>query len=257
MCDLSFSTAEGPLASAGNTPLIEVTIVNYSTILVFAAHPDDEIQMAGTIAKLSAAGVRVVVCQFTDGCEGYPTPDLRDTIVELRKQEADACDRVLGIARRYHLDRPDMALVNDKETLLEVLRIVREVRPDAVFTHGPDDFHRDHRTTCDLSLEATWQAGQPVSSQRGEPWKTPHVFYYKGVQGRPADINYDVSEYYPKRVEALAEQISQHVLFNSTRDTMLAEAEMVKQAVAQGQKYYEQFWFTDRCHFTDFPPVTR
>jgi len=236
-------------------PLFEVMFVDYSTILVFAAHPDDEIRMAGTMAKLSHAGVRVVVCQFTNGCEGYPKPEWRDQIVEMRRKEADACDQVLGIARRYHVGRPDMALVNDKETFLEAIRIIREVRPDAVFTQGPDDRHRDHIATCEISLEAAWQAGQPVAAEQGEPWNTPHVFFYKAVQSRPPDIVYDVSDSAHKVPEALAAQESQHMLFGRTREGFLAEAESIRQAVAQGRKYTESFWFTDRCHVTDFPPV--
>jgi len=229
--------------------------VNYSTILVFAAHPDDEIRMAGTMAKLSAAGVQVFVCQYTNGSEGYPRPEWRDKIVEMRIKEADACNAVLGITKRYMVGRDDMALVNDKETFLETIRIIREVRPDAIFTHGPEDFHRDHRATCELSIEAAWQAGEPVAAQLGEPHVTPHVFYYKGVRSRLPDLIYDVSDFAHKTQEALAVQESQHTLFGRTREDFLAEAERIKKAVAEGRKYTESFWFTDRCHINDFPPV--
>jgi LmbE family N-acetylglucosaminyl deacetylase len=207
------------------------------------------------MAKLSNAGVRVVVCQFTDGCEGYPRPEWRDQIVEMRRREADACDQVLGVAKRYHMGRPDMGLVNDKETFLEAIRIIREVRPDAVFSHGPEDFHRDHIATCEIALEAAWQAGEPVCAQMGAPWKTPHVFFYKGIRTRLPDIIYDVSEFAHKVPEALAVQESQHTLFGRGREEFLAEAHSIKQAVAQGRKYTETFWFTDRCHLNDFPPL--
>ncbi|MBC7289422.1 MAG: PIG-L family deacetylase, partial [Armatimonadetes bacterium] len=113
--------------------------MNYSSILVFGAHPDDEITMAGTMAKLASLGVRVLVCTCTDGSEGYPNPDWRDRIVEMRRQEMAECDKVLGVAYRYRLDRPDMALENNKENFKAIMRIIREARPDAVFTHGPED----------------------------------------------------------------------------------------------------------------------
>ena len=100
--------------------------MKYQRILVFAAHPDDEITMAGTMARAAAEGVRVAVVQMTDGSEGYPSPDMRAQIVELRRAEAEECNRVLGIARRVFLDRPDMGLVNDKETLKECIRVIRE-----------------------------------------------------------------------------------------------------------------------------------
>ena len=103
--------------------------MDYERVLVCGAHPDDEVAMAGTIAKLSGRGVQVFVLIFTDGCEGYPEPELRERIVEVRRREQDACDRILGVHRRIRLDRPDMALENDKDTFLECLRIIREIRP--------------------------------------------------------------------------------------------------------------------------------
>src|SRR3712207_6290101 len=115
--------------------------------MVFAAHADDEITMAGTIARFAAEGARVVVVQMSDGCEGYPQPEMRDAIVALRREEAVACDQVLGIARRVMLLRPDMGLRHDKETLQECIKAIREERPQAVFTHGPADRHGDHRST--------------------------------------------------------------------------------------------------------------
>ena len=48
--------------------------MNYTRILVFGAHPDDEIRMAGTMAKLSAQGAQVVMAIFTNGSEGLSTP---------------------------------------------------------------------------------------------------------------------------------------------------------------------------------------
>ncbi len=231
--------------------------MNYSTVLVFGAHPDDEITMAGTIAKLASMGVRVLVCTCTDGCEGYPRPEWRDKIVEMRRKESEECDKVLGIAHRYRLDRPDMALENNKENFKAIIEVIRDARPDAIFTHGPEDFHRDHRAVAELVLEAAWQAGEPVAAELGEPWVTPHVFYYKGIRSRLPDIIYDVSDFAHKRFEALATQVSQHTLFGKTREDFLAEAERVKKAAEAGTKYTENFWLTDRCHLTDFPPVLR
>lgn len=39
-------------------------------VLVFAAHTDDELTMAGTIWRLAQAGTPVHVIIMTDGCEG-------------------------------------------------------------------------------------------------------------------------------------------------------------------------------------------
>lgn len=226
--------------------------MEYQRVMVFAAHADDEITMSGTIARLAGAGVRVVVVQMTDGCEGYPRPEMRETIVATRREEAAACDRVLGIARRVMLMRPDMALVNDKETLQECIRAIREERPQAIFTHGPVDRHRDHRATHALSVEARWHAGEPVAAALGASYYPPHLYYYKGVTGVLPQIRFDVTDTAHKRHEALATQVSQHTLFQSTREKLLARAEEVRKA---GTPQTESFWFAEWNEFHDFAPA--
>ncbi len=226
--------------------------MNYQRIMVFGAHPDDEITMSGTIAKMSDLGVRVVVVTCTNGCEGYPREEWQDNIADMRRSEAAEADKVLGIARRIFLDVDDMALTPDKPTLHRCIRIIREERPEAIFTHGPFDRHRDHLATHILSTQAAWHAGEPVSRALGEPWVTRHLYYYKGVPDQRASVLYDVSGYQHKRYEALATQVSQHTLFGQTREELLAKAEEVR---AAGGKAFERFWFTEWCELHDFPPA--
>lgn len=225
--------------------------MNYRRVLVFGAHPDDELAMAPAMAKLASLGVDVVVAMMTDGCEGYPSADMKDTIVEVRRQEQAEADRLLG-TRRVHLARPDMGLVNDKQTLLDTIRVIREVRPDAIFTHGVDERHRDHIATREISLEAAWQGGEPVSTELGEPWVTPHVWYYKNMGGRPADLIYDVTGFAHYAALSRGTQLSQHVLFGRDKASFEAEAERIKQA---NQPATAHFWMTGRTALREFPEV--
>ena len=226
--------------------------MNYERVLVFGAHPDDELRMAGTMALLASRGVYVAVVTMTNGSEGYPKPEWRDQIVAMRRQEAADADRVLGIARRYAVGRDDMGLVNDKPTLQECIRIVREVRPQAVFTHGPDDRHRDHLATHALSVEATWHAGEPVAAQLGASWRTPHLYYYKSCNLALPTVVIDTTAWQPKVLEAYATQVSQHTLFRRTREDFLAEAERLRRSPVPAS---ERFWIVDRNVFSDFLPL--
>jgi len=229
--------------------------MDYKRVMVFGAHADDEIRMAGTMAKMSAAGVRVVVVTMTNGCEGYPQMDMKNTIVELRRQEAVECDEVLGIARRVILDVPDMGLTNDKETLHQCIKLIREERPEAVFTHGPVERHRDHLNTHLISVEARWHAGEPVSAELGESWYPPHLYYYKGILGNELpSITIDVTQTAEKPVEALATQVSQHTLFRRTKEDFLAEVESIR---TNRPKRTEQFWIAPRVSLDDFLPLHR
>ncbi len=226
--------------------------MNYRTILVFGAHPDDEMVMAGTMKKLSDEGVAVHVCISTDGCEGYPVAEWRDSIVEMRRQEQAEADLVMGVTCRHQIGSPDMGLVNDKPTFLRFLRVIREVRPDAAFTHGPNDWHRDHLNTGTLSLEALWQAGQPVSADLGERWNTPHIYYYKSVATQRPHISLDCTGYAHIRPLALATQVSQHALWSRTREQFEAEAARLRESRPH---HVEHYWLTDRMALTDFPPL--
>ena len=225
--------------------------MNYRRVLVFAAHPDDELAMAPAMAKLVSLGVEVVIAMMTDGCEGYPSEGMRETIVAVRKQEQAEADRLLG-THRVHFDRPDMGLVNDKETLLEAIRVIREVRPDAVFTHGVDERHRDHINTREIALEAAWQAGEPVSTALGEPWVTPHVWYYKNMGGRPPDLLWDVTGFAHYFALSRGTQVSQHVLFGRDRQSFLDEAERIKTG---NRKATASFWMTGRTALREFPDM--
>jgi len=224
--------------------------MNYERVLVFGAHPDDEIAMASAMAKMADMGVHVTVAIYTDGCEGYPDPSLAATIVQMRAEEQAECDKVLGIARRHCFNRPDMALENDKQTFLGTMELIRDVRPDAIFTHGPWDRHRDHRNTHAISVEARWQAGEPVAARLGQPWVTPHLYYYNAVHDPLPRIEWDVTGYAHKRLEALATQVSQHVLFGRTRESFLAEAEEVRKANPTASA---TFWLGELECWRDFP----
>ena len=201
----------------------------YERIIVFGAHPDDELRMAPALGKMAAAGTQITAAIFTDGCEGFPEPGMKETIVATRAHESEEAQRVLGVARYVNLGAPDMGLVNSKEMLKKVIALIRETRPQAVFTHGERDRHRDHLATHQITMEATWHAGEPVSADLGEAWKTPHIYYYKNTALDGPVVEYDVTDFAHKTPEAYATQVSQHVLFRRSRESYLEEAERVRE----------------------------
>ena len=228
--------------------------MDYRRILVFGAHPDDEIAMAPTIAKLAHSGVEVFVAIMTDGSEGFPNPDWRDRIVAMRAAEMKECDRVLGTKRRFRLNYPDMGLVHSKQAFKHTIRVVREARPDAVFTHGPAGIHPDHVATHQITVPAVWQAGEPVSADLGEPCEVRHLYYYKEVPTSRRDlgpcVTFDVTGFEHYRLLANATQVSQHTLFGNTREEHEAQAQRIKEA---NQPASETFWLSERFRLTDFP----
>lgn len=132
-----------------------------SRILVFAAHPDDEVLgMGGTIALHADGGDGVRVVCVTDGSSSqYPG----DTDTRERKNaEAKRAAQILGVTDYVHLDLPDMRL--DTVAHVDLNRVVeehvREFAPAIVYTAHPD-VNRDHRALFDSVCVAV----RPVPGQ--------------------------------------------------------------------------------------------
>jgi LmbE family N-acetylglucosaminyl deacetylase len=121
-----------------------------SRILVFAAHPDDEVLgMGGTIALHATVwGDEVRIVCVTDGSSTqYPA----DTARRLQKnEEAVRAAAELGVSDYVHLDLPDMRLdtVPHIEVNAVVEREVDDFAPQVVYTVFPD-LNRDHRALFD------------------------------------------------------------------------------------------------------------
>jgi LmbE family N-acetylglucosaminyl deacetylase len=130
-------------------------------VLVFAAHPDDEVLgMGGTIAVHVGRGDLVRVVCVTDGSSAqYPG----DADIRARKnEEAQRAAKELGVESYVHLDFPDMHLdtVSHVELNGVVEAQIAEFSPSVVYTAQPD-VNRDHRALFDSVAVAT----RPVPGQ--------------------------------------------------------------------------------------------
>ena len=84
-----------------------------STIVFVHAHPDDEASgTAGSMARASDEGHRVVLVVATDGDHGVPPADLADgrSVAQHRREEAAESARVLGVARIVWLGYADSGM---------------------------------------------------------------------------------------------------------------------------------------------------
>lgn len=139
--------------------------------LVVAAHPDDaDIGCGGAMARLAAAGQRVVVVVVTDGSEGGEDPALPDEALRDRREgEQRAALRELGVSEVEFLRLPDGRLEPTLALRRNLTRLIRRHRPATVFAHDPtahlfDGYinHPDHRAAGLATLDAVFPAaGNP------------------------------------------------------------------------------------------------
>jgi N-acetylglucosamine malate deacetylase 1 len=106
------------------------------TLLVGLAHPDDEVGVAGTLLAQRARGDRVVIVWLTRGemTEAFG-PIAREEVARKRTEQGTLAGEMLGVETRF-LDMPDTALVADRESAVQVARVICEIRPTGLITWG-------------------------------------------------------------------------------------------------------------------------
>lgn len=127
-----------------------------TTVLVIAAHPDDEVLgPGGTIARHTRGGDEVHTVVVADGA----TSRYEDHMVGVLAVASEKVAGLLGVTDARMLGLPDQRL--DSLALLEVTQqvqeIVAQVHPTIVYTHCPWDVNADHGVVS----RATWTACRP------------------------------------------------------------------------------------------------
>ena len=143
------------------------------------AHPDDvEIGMGATVAKMTAAGLRVAIVDLTDG---EPTPH---GTRELRAAEAMAAAGALGVKRRITLSQKNRYLFDTVEARSELAEALRELRPRLLFAPYPQDAHPDHIAAAQICLGARFYSKFHKTEMRGEPYYPARLMHYMAVHLR-------------------------------------------------------------------------
>ena len=168
-------------------------------VLAIGPHPDDiEIGIGGTVAKHTAMGDRVGLCDLTAGEMGS------NGTVEARLAEADAARDVLRAAWRVNLRLPDRAIGSDPSHVRAVAGVVRRARPRVVAIPYWSDRHPDHTAASHLLTEGVFNAGLRRYEAEGDAWKPDWVCYYFINDSTSPSFVVDVSDHYESKRRALA-----------------------------------------------------
>lgn len=180
-------------------------------VMVFTPHPDDaEFGIAGTVARWVREGKGVVYVVCTNGDKGTSDRNLKpEELARTREQEQLAAARILGLREVIFLRHPDQSLEDTPEFRKEMVRLIRQYRPEIVATTNPYRrylWHRDHRITGQVVLDAVFPYARdhlayPDLLDKGlEPHKVKEIWLWA-----PDEINHysDITDTFDIKLAAL------------------------------------------------------
>lgn len=108
-----------------------------ATVLGVGAHPDDlELGVGGTLARLTAAGARVVMAVVS-------IPNNRKSRIREAREAADILGGEVRFLNQARTMRVEDLKSHELVSMMDAL--VKELRPAALFTHCFPNLHTDHR----------------------------------------------------------------------------------------------------------------
>ncbi len=201
----------------GPAPSEEIGKDGPLTAMVIVAHPDDaEFLCGGTVAKWCAQGWTVYYVLATSGDKGTHDEALsQQELAALREQEQrEACD-VLGVKQVIFLGHPDGYLQPSIELRGEIVRLLRQYRPDVVITW--DGFragfnHADHRAVGIAVRDAVYPAVRdhlyyPQDREEGLDAHQVNEMLLAGTED--ADYKVDIGAHVDTKMEAILRHRSQ------------------------------------------------
>jgi len=181
------------------------------------AHPDDvDFGCSGTLAGWIERGTHVTYCVITSGQKGTHDPKRTPAaMARMREREQRAAGAAIGVKGFVFLGHQDGELERTMKLRGEICRVIREQKPDLIFTNDPwghYQMHPDHRV-------AGWSALDGIIAARD------HLFFPEQLRGgrlkkhrvgrvllfgtRDANIWVDISGTIDRKIRALHLHVSQ------------------------------------------------
>lgn len=223
-------------------------------VLGVSAHPDDlDFGCSASMAAFAKAGAKVYYLILTDGGKGSEDRDMSsEKLRDIRREEQRNAGKVLGLADVFFCDYPDGTLQNSLEVKREVVRRIRQVKPDVVVTMDPSVLynaergminHPDHRAAGQAALDAVYPLARdhmsfPELLAEGlEPHKVKTVLMTNFVT---SNFAIDTTDTIELKFAALAEHVSQvPANMDELKDRFTEWA--AQSGSAYGYKYAETF----------------
>jgi bacillithiol biosynthesis deacetylase BshB1 len=172
-------------------------------ILAFGAHPDDvELSCSGTILKNISLGKKVGIIDLTQGELGT-----RGTVA-IRLKEAAHAAKILGASFRENMKMADCFFQNDKKHQLEIIKKIREYKPEVVLANALGDRHPDHGRAAQLVADACFLSGlgkieTKLKGKKQEAWRPKAIYHYIQYRKLKPDFVINISGFMEKKMQSI------------------------------------------------------
>ncbi len=171
--------------------------------LAFGVHPDDvELSCAGVLLVEKLNGKKTGIIDLTLGELGT-----RGT-AEIRKTEAQAAAKILGVDVRENLEMADGFFTNDEAHQRKIITVLRKYQPEIIFCNAPSDRHPDHGRSAKLVADAAFLSGLKKIETTADgilqkAWRPKYVFNYIQDKLLMPSFVVDITNVFEKKIEAI------------------------------------------------------
>ncbi len=170
-------------------------------ILAFGAHPDDcEFSMAGTLLKMKQLGYKTGICDLSKGETGtYGS-------ASIRQQEVKRAAEMLSLDARISLDFADGSIRNTEDSRLQIIEVIRQLRPELVFSFAAKQSlrHPDHYYCGEMVRECCYLAGlEKIKTESPAFRPSAYIGFPELLILKRPDFVIDVTDVWEKRQEVI------------------------------------------------------
>lgn len=228
------------------------------TVLAVGAHADDiDFGASGTVARWALEGAAVHYLVITDGSKGSADQNLgTEELVAQREQEQRAAAAALGAKEVHFLGYEDAMLEVTMALKKDIVRVIRQVRPDTVIVMDPTVIyipglnfinHPDHRAAGHATIDAVFPLARDhltfpdlLTAEKLEPHKVAHLLL---INMKEQNFYVDITDTFEAKLTGLMKHISQVPDQQRVISMLRDRAAMVGKRA--GTKYAEGFMRVD------------
>lgn len=212
------------------------------TIMAVGAHHDDNELVAGTLVLHKKAGWRVVSVVMTNGV--WISGKCSEDHIPIREGESKAAAAILGMETEF-LRFPEGQFRANQDSVMALLRVVRQYSPDILIAHDPGDYHLDHIEASKCALEVVYMTWNPGVLPDVPPCPRPRLYYADNwFVPFQADEYVDVSEAIDPKLAMMRCHKSQLPAEPTEGDMMdMTERQSRTRGIESGVRFAEAFRF--------------